>query len=130
MEESNWKNASKHSDLAEAIAHAEGFGVPGAVPTRANNPGDIKPINWKGATTGTEGIAVFQDVATGWAALEHELDIIRARKSHWYVPSMTIREMAAKWTGTQQGEWAQNVCDYLSKHGRSATVDTPLKDVL
>ncbi len=130
MEESNWRQATKHTDLAEAIAHAEGFGQPGAVPTRANNPGDMKPVHWTGPVTGAENIAVFSDVGTGWAALEHELDLIRARKSHVYTPSMTIREMAEHWTGTQRNEWAQNVCDYLSKHGRPATVDTPLKDVL
>ncbi len=123
-------DATKHSDLAEAIAHAEGFYVEGSIPQRAHNPGDLVLGDKGFGTLGSEKITVFENEATGWAALEHQLTIIRTRQSHVYVPSMTIREMASHWTRTQPNEWAQNVCDGLAQRGRQATVDTPLKDVL
>src|SRR2546425_241529 len=56
---SNWKDADDGSDTSEnkitkfmvAIAEQEGFGIPGAIPTRANNPGDLtKPLGYD--TTG------------------------------------------------------------------------------
>ncbi len=118
------------SDLALAIAFAEGFGVRDAIPTRAHNPGDLVLGDKGHGVLGSEAITVFEDDATGWAALEHQLTLIRERRSHVYVPSMTIGEMAAHWTRTQPEAWALNVCDGLAKHGRMATVDTPLKDVL
>ncbi len=123
-------DAKKPSDLAFAISHAEGFGVLNAIPTLAHNPGDIVLGDKGHGVMGSEKITVFENDATGWQALEHQLDLIRQRKSHVYTPSMTIREMAAKWTRTQANEWAQNVCDGLAQRGRHATVDTPLKDVL
>lgn len=119
-----------YSDLAQAIAHAEGFGVAGAIPTLAHNPGDLVMPNWKGPKMGAEGISVFPDDGTGWAALEHQLTLIRTRQSHVYVPSMTIQDMAQKWTATQQLEWANNVADFLRANGRTASIDTPLSAVL
>ncbi len=128
--DSNWKDATQHSDLAAAIAHAEGFGVPGAIPTIAHNPGNLVCAWLVGPKLGAEGIHIFENDATGWAALEHQLDLIRRRKSDVYVPSMTIGDMAAHWTRTQQTDWVRNVCDGLAKRGRMATVDTLLKEVL
>ena len=127
---SNWADATKHSALALAIAHAEGFGTAGAVPTRAHNPGDLKIPGWTGPVTGTEGISVFENDATGWAALEHELALIKAGKSHVYTLGMTIAEMAHHWTDTQTDNWATNVCDALTAAGRPATLTTLLRDVL
>lgn len=118
------------SDLAQAIAHAEGFGVPLSIPTRAHNPGDLVLGDKGHGTLGPEGITIFQDDATGWAALEHELSLIQTRRSHVYTPSMTIAQMAEHWTKTQQQEWATNVCDWLRQHGRTVSPDTPLSAVL
>ena len=130
MTESNWTNATKPSALAAAIAHAEGFGVVGAIPTQAHNPGDLVLGDKGHGTLGAEAITVFQDDATGWAALDHQLEMIRTHRSHVYTVGMTIREMAAHWTRTQPDAWAQNVADDLTKNGRPSTVDTLLKEVL
>src|SRR4051812_12849473 len=102
------------TDLANAIAHAEGFGLPNAIPTRAHNPGDLVLGDKGYGTLGSEDITVFADDKTGWAALEHQLDVIREHKSHVYTPSMSILQMAQKWTNTQQVEWAQNVSGFLT----------------
>ena len=119
------------SDLALAIAHAEGFGRDGTLPTRAHNPGDLA-IGDKGhGTIGPEKITVFADDSTGWAALEAQLNLIRSGASHIYFRSMTIREMGAKWTSTDSLIWASNVVDWLMEHGRpQTTLSTPLRDVL
>jgi hypothetical protein len=119
-----------HTDLASAIAHAEGFGVPGAIPTLAHNPGDLVMPWLKGPKMGAAGIHIFPDDATGWAALEHELSDIMCGKSCVYTRSMTILDMAQKWTITQQSFWANNVADFLRANGRTASIDTPLSAVL
>lgn len=118
------------TDLAKAIAHAEGFGIENTIPTKAHNPGDLVLGDKGHGTLGSEKITVFENDATGWAALEHQLDLIRHRKSHVYVPTMTIQQMADKWTSTQRSEWAQNVCDYFKTCGRIVNPSTLLQDVL
>ncbi len=129
-EPSNWSQAGAHTDLAEAIAHAEGFYVPGSIPALAHNPGDLVCAWLPGPKMGAEGIHIFENDATGWAALEHQLALIRAGKSREYQLGTTIGEMAAHWTRTQQTAWALNVCDGLAKRGRMATIDTQLKEIL
>lgn len=120
----------KHSDLALAIAHAEGFGIKDAIPTKAHNPGDLVLGDKGHGTLGSEKITVFENDQTGWAALEHQIDLIRMGKSHVYRSSMTIEEMAKHWTATEQTAWALNVVDGLAKQGRMATLETKLYEVL
>lgn len=122
---------SGHSDLAEAIAFAEGFGKKDAIPTKAHNPGDLAIGDIGYGTLGAEKITIFQDDASGWAALEHQLDKIRKGTSaHYRKESMSIQDMANKWTGTQKDEWAHNVSLHLTHNGRIAVPETKLKDVL
>lgn len=118
------------TDLANAIAHAEGFGRPNTIPTRAHNPGDLVLGDRGYGVLGAEGITVFKDDAAGWAALERQLTLIREHRSHAYTPMMSIQQMAEKWTRTQQWEWAQNVSGFLTRNGRISTIDTKLRDVL
>src|SRR6267142_4399601 len=45
--------------FARAIAFAEGFGTPGAIPTKYHNPGDLKPVDGTAAYfTGQSGVGV------------------------------------------------------------------------
>ncbi len=132
-----------HSDLARAIAEAEGFGVFNAIPTLANNPGDLelgdvgfgvyqgRTIVFKSESNPKpSGVTIFPDAVSGWAALEHELTLILSGKSTVYKPTMTIAEMAKRWTQTEQSQWALNVCDGLAKCGRMAATTTTLSAVL
>lgn len=58
--------------LARLIAKEEGFGVPGAIPTTHNNPGDLEHA--PGEThDGPCPIGSFADMASGWAMLERQL---------------------------------------------------------
>jgi hypothetical protein len=102
------------SALAQAIAKAEGFGIPGAVPTRANNPGNLK----LGAPTlERTGITVFKTPAEGWAALERQIKLILSGQSAHYNAGMTIAQMGAKWAPSGDnnitGAWASNVARAL-----------------
>lgn len=118
----------KISNVAEGIAHAEGYGIPGAIPTIAHNPGDLVIPNWPGNRLGSEGISVFSPDgadAEGWNRLKHQLQIIIDGTSHVYTLDDTISVMANKWTSTQKPIWAGNLASYLG-----VTPDTTLREVL
>lgn len=113
-------------DLAKAIAHAEGFGVQDAVPTRAHNPGDIKIIGWTGEKLGLEGITVFPTDEDGWEALYKQLERIRLEHSHIYSLNMTFTEFAYHWTDTQMSSWLMNVLGKLQSIGYNVNNFTTL----
>jgi hypothetical protein len=117
--------SEKIRTFAHAISVAEGFGIPHAIPTQAHNPGDMVLGDKGFGTLGAEGVTIFQDDATGWNALYHELSLIVNGYSHVYNLDMTISEMAQKWTDTQSDSWAINVARNLN-----ATVDTDLRSLL
>lgn len=112
--------------LATAIATAEGYGVVDAIPTVANNPGDLKLA---GTPTVGEGISQFPDAASGWNALYHQLLLIQNGQSHVYNLSMTIRDLAGKWTTTQQDAWAANVLTSLQNQGVPVDETSTLGDL-
>ena len=114
--------------FAAAIATAEGFGLPGALPTRANNPGDLMLGDIGFGTIG--GITVFRSAADGWAALHTQLRKIAAGTSAIYDPTMTFAEMAARYTATQIDSWTSNVVAGLRAKGYDVDADTPIAVVL
>lgn len=116
--------------FALAIANAEGFGIAGAIPTRANNPGDLVIPGWPGQRIGAEGISVFIDVETGWSRLYDQLQRIADGRSTVYYSLMTIGEMGDKWTSTDSGDWSRNVAAFLTSRGFPATIDTTLGEIL
>lgn len=126
------------SDLAIAIAEAEGFGLDNAIPTLAHNPGDLVLGDVGYGVRGAAKITNFPDDATGWAALEDELTRIRNEEpahhqlpiSHVYSYNDTIWQLAQHWTTTEQTAWAHNVVDGLARHGIMASLTTRLVDVL
>jgi len=110
--------------LAQAIARAEGFAVPGSIPQQAHNPGDLKVPGWTGPTLGS-GITVFADDDEGWNALYRQLYLILTGRSSVYNLDMTITDMAHAWTATQADAWAHNVASVLG-----VTPSAPLWHVL
>lgn len=101
---------AKIERFALAIATAEGYGIPGAIPTRANNPGDLM----LGGSTLGEGITHFADESAGWNALYHQLERIRDDKSSVYSKHFSILEMAKHWAPFDAESWAHNVAQSLS----------------
>jgi len=118
--------SSQIRSMAQAIARAEGFYVAGSVPQRSHNPGNIK-ASWTGYPSTPGGITMFPSESAGWAALYHQLELIRDGRSGQYSLANTIRQMGTRWTATigQQFAWASNVAQSLG-----VSVDTQLRVVL
>ena len=107
--------------LAQAIALAEGFGVPGAMPTRYHNPGDL---------TQNGSIAQFPDDMAGWNALYKQLGFIVSERSRVYELDDTLSAMGRKWTATEQDAWTANVVNGLQQKGYNVTESTTLREIL
>lgn len=109
--------------FAAAIAAAEGYGVVGAVPTRANNPGDLTDDGDVGhgfiQTSGPMGakITVYGSITDGWNALYKKLRRMFDGASHVYTLDMTIMEMGIKYAGS--AEWAANVARKMGTDTRT-----------
>ena len=106
-------------DIAKAIAHAEGFNIPGAAPQRYNNPGDLsKGDEWgqsvSGYTTLPDGedLIIFATPDDGWNALYAKLQNIADGNSRVYSPDMSWSQIAQHWAGNS-GAWASNVAGTL-----------------
>lgn len=62
------------SKLALLIAKEEGYGIPGAIPTLDNNPGDLRHSPHSFHTpSDPNAIGKIDTVANGWADLERQL---------------------------------------------------------
>jgi len=104
--------------LAKAISVAEGFGVEGSIPTRANNPGDLTGADGGGfvtrGTANAEGVLIFLKLEDGWQALHVKVERMLAGKSAIYHLTDTLEDLARKYTGGDNPDaWAKNVATYL-----------------
>lgn len=95
---------SKIDSLATAIARAEGFGRPHAIPTRYHNPGDLKsrpdyPKLPGQKAIGKGGHIIFKNDAAGWAALKAQITKMSEGRSHHFKPDMTLMQVAKKYAG-------------------------------
>ena len=116
-------NSGIVQQFAQAIASAEGYGVAGAIPTLANNPGDLELGDLGNGTLG-EGITVFSTIANGWAALYNQVGLMFSGKSKVYAPSMSISQVGNSYSGGDPN-WAINVAAFLG-----VTTDTTLQSLL
>lgn len=103
--------SSFSSALAAAIAKAEGYGTPGAIPTVANNPGDLA-LGDQGYGTMGAGITVFPDLSSGIAALENQVTKMTTGTSHVYTPDETLAD-AGNTYASGDSNWASNVASAL-----------------
>jgi len=89
---------------AAATAHAEGWWVPGSLPRRNHNPGDL-----------LDGHGVNRpraNVVEGWMSLCGEWRWIFSGQSHVYRHEMTWRRVAELWTGGDNAEgWCAAFCE-------------------
>lgn len=93
--------------IAEAIARAEGYGVPNAIPTVRNNPGNIRSLD------PPYPIATYPTVQAGWDALYRQVARMLAGSS-LYPPHWTLEQVAARYTGeSAYMDWARNVARFL-----------------
>lgn len=110
--------------FAAAIARAEGFGQPGAIPTRNHNPGDLKSSSVASIGADAQGHLMFSSDTDGWEALYRQLHLIVTGRSRVYTLNMTIADMARRYAGWSDN-WAANVASYLG-----VPTSTPLREVL
>jgi hypothetical protein len=108
------------SKLAQLIGKEEGFGIPGTIPTRQNNPGDLEHAPGE-SHDGTGPVGSFPDPATGWARLEAQLQLFADR-------GMTLRQAIYTYappTENHSDRYLEYVC-----FGLGCSPDTPMADAL
>jgi hypothetical protein len=110
--------------FAEAIANAEGYSVPGSLPARYNNPGDLTvDVTGKAVGVGQHWLVQYATPEDGWDALYKQVEEMFTGQSLHYDSSMTIAQIA-KIYATDWMTWANNVANYLG-----VTTDTTLDDI-
>lgn len=115
---STWPTGDNIWTICRAIAIAEGANVPGDTPDALNNPGDLsKGDEWGQEVNGYGGaqgnIIEFANKKAGWTALYDKVQNIVNGGSSVYCQNWTIAQIAAKWTVTCSGNWANNVASEL-----------------
>jgi hypothetical protein len=110
--------------IATAIAAAEGFSIPGSRPGRNHNPGDLT-VDTTGKGVGRDGIfIVYATDSDGWDALRQQVQLMLNNTSKVYNNGMTIADVAARYTTTDQAAWAAIVARELG-----VTQDTTLAEI-
>lgn len=112
---------SKITKLAHLIASEEGFGIPGALPTRDNNPGDLRHSPHSFHTGDPNAIGQIPTAEEGWADLERQLELFAHR-------GMTLREAIYQFAPPSENNserYLQFVCG-----GLGCSADTLVADAL
>lgn len=108
------------NSIAEAIATAEGYYASGlyeghSLPYKLNNPGSLKKPalgadslpTWKDT-----GLIVFPSEEAGWAALQHQIELMLNGDSTVYDPSDTLLLVANKYADGDLA-WGRRVASVL-----------------
>ena len=108
--------------LARLIATEEGFYVPGSLPNRNNNPGDLRhsPHSFHTADA-PDAIGKIDTGVDGWADLERQLQLYAQR-------NMTLRDLVYEYAPPSEN----NTADYLAYvcKGMGMPPDTTVYDAL
>jgi len=109
------------SRLAELIAKEEGFGVPGAIPTTHNNPGDLRHSPHSTHTADApNAIGQIDTPAHGWEDLERQLQLYAER-------GLTLRQVIAIYAPPADHN---NTAKYLADICVGLIADWPLNQIL
>lgn len=97
--------------LAQLIAKQEGFGQPSAIPTKDNNPGDLRHSPHSShAGEDPNAIGEIDTVADGWADLDRQLRLYADR-------GLTLAEMIEEYApagdGNDPSAYIRAVCEGL-----------------
>src|ERR1700761_263958 len=110
------------SKLARLIAREEGFGIPGAVPTRNNNPGDLRHSPHSSHVgEGSNDIGKIPNPQEGWDDLERQLQLYAKR-------GITLREAVYEFAPPEENDSEQYlkfICEELG-----VSQDTSVADAL
>jgi len=94
--------------LAQLIALNEGFGIPGAIPTVRNNPGDLRHGPHEQHPNGPNDIGTVDTVEDGWADLERQLELYAHR-------GFTLRQLAYTYAPPADGNPTEAYLTSLTK---------------
>jgi hypothetical protein len=117
--------------FAQAVARAEGYGIPDSVPTRARNPGDLTDDGDVGQglihTSGPNGaaITVYATDEDGWNALYRKVRRMLEGRSKTYPLDSTLMEVALRYAGSPL--WAANVARSLGVDTRATLAEIAAK---
>ena len=110
--------------FARAISRAEGFQIPDSRPARNHNPGDLTvDTTGKGIERVPQGFVQYATDADGWQALERQVSLM-FNGSQIYNSTMTIADVAFRYTTTDQAAWAMIVAQTLG-----VTISTRLDEL-
>lgn len=108
--------------LAQIIARKEGFYVPGSVPARYHNPGDLRHSPHSLHPGNPDGIGQIPDDEDGWADLERQLGLFADR-------GLTLGTMIVQYYAPEEendsAAYLKFVCNELG-----CTADMPVADAL
>jgi hypothetical protein len=110
--------------IAQTIQQVEGY-YPGTLAYRNNNPGNLVYTSYYaqnyGAVPGDGGFAKFPDYGTGYAALQHQVQVDAGRGDSFY-------DLTYSWLGSGQGgDWrsyAETIAGSLGVDPSSRVQDT------
>lgn len=118
--------------FAKAIAKAEGFGMPGTIPTDANNPGDLTDDGdiglgfYESEGIGATEITRYATEADGWAALERKVLKMLSGRSEVYHLTDTIFQVGMKYA--KSANWGVNVAADLGVSPQTTLAEIVSKD--
>lgn len=95
------------SKLARLIAKREGFGIPNALPTRDNNPGDLRHSPHSLHSGDPNAIGEIPTIAEGWEDLETQLQRYASR-------DLTVQQVIYKFAPPNENDTAaylKFICD-------------------
>ena len=116
-------------DFSQSIASAEGYGVPNAIPTKANNPGDLELGDLFGLGVLGQGITVFPDATTGWEYLYNQVGIMLSGQSSHYQVTENFTSVGATYAGDSVA-WPANVVSQLIMRGYNIGIGNTLQDLV
>src|SRR5262249_28243810 len=100
-----------------------GYGVPGSIPSRANNPGDLELGDLGYGTLG-HGITIFPDAESGQNALSNFLANIFAGGNSNYSPNMSLSQFGDVYVNGPNGGTSQGSQDWAANVGKALGVPT------
>lgn len=110
------------SKLAQLIAKEEGYGIPGSVPTRDNNPGDLRHSPHSSHEgEGPNDIGIIDSVANGWADLERQLQRYADR-------GLTLRDAIYEFAPPTEND-SERYLNFVCQ-GLACSPDISVKDAL
>jgi hypothetical protein len=114
-------NATVPGKLAQLIATMEGFYVPGSLPQRNQNPGDLRHSPHSEHPGNPDSVGVIDSVADGWADLQRQLELYASR-------GMTVQQAIYEFAPPTEND-TENYLAFVCK-GLGCTPGTLMSDVL